>query len=359
VSLTGRRRIWTAKLSALVLLAVSAGLLVPSQAEATSVPIAAPAAPSVEQVQKQVSDLRTQAEGATEQYDAAQENLASLNVRLSAAQAQVAEQQAAVAAAREALGKIAADTYEAGDLATLSMVLGDDPSKYVDANGLLMSLADRKAQAVTDLDQQRQQLVATVTDVQAQQQLLQQTQRQRQDDKARVEKELAAANADLGRLTGAQRNQLTRDLSAGTRDGLAGLGVTMPVSGNPTCTDVPMGTVNARAAKVVAYACAQLGDPYHWAGAGPSTFDCSGLTLMAWKQAGVSLPHNAAMQATLGTPVSINDLQAGDLVFFDHPIGHVGIYLGGGVMIHAPQTGDVVRIAPISYVGNLAGAVRL
>jgi cell wall-associated NlpC family hydrolase len=355
VSVTGGCAALMGKLSVLVMVAVGAGLLIPNQAVAT-VPRAAPA---VDQVRRQVVDLQTRAEAATERYDAAQESLASLNVRLTAAQKQVAEQRAAIDVARRALGKIAAQTYKAGDLGTLSLVFGDDPSKSLDANGLMVSLGNRKAQALATLNVQRQQLVATITDVQSQEQLLQQTQAQRQQDKATVEQELAAANTALGRLTGGQRNQLTRESNAGYRTSLGGLGITLPVSGRPTCSDVPMGTVSVRAAKAIAYACAQLGAPYLWAGAGPSSFDCSGLTLMAWKQASVSLPHNAAMQVTYGTPVAASNLQAGDLVFFDSPIGHVGIYLGEGVMIDAPHSGDVVKITPLKYFGGYVGAVRL
>jgi cell wall-associated NlpC family hydrolase len=107
----------------------------------------------------------------------------------------------------------------------------------------------------------------------------------------------------------------------------------------------------------VAYAIAQLGKPYVFAAAGPDTFDCSGLTLMAWKQAGVSMAHFAATQYALFPRVSIDALAPGDLVFFGATIHHVGIYIGGGKMIHAPHTGDVVRVASI-YRSSLVGAVR-
>lgn len=81
--------------------------------------------------------------------------------------------------------------------------------------------------------------------------------------------------------------------------------------------------------------------------------------MTAWKQAGVSQPHNAAMQARLGTPVSRADLRPGDLVFFYDPIGHNGIHIGNGLMIHAPRTGDSVKIAPLDGIRSLTTAVRL
>lgn len=112
-----------------------------------------------------------------------------------------------------------------------------------------------------------------------------------------------------------------------------------------------------QAALAVNYAIAQLGKPYVFAAAGPDTFDCSGLTLMAWRQVGVGMAHFAATQFEQFPRVSVDALEPGDLVFFYPTIHHVGIYIGGGKMIHAPHTGDVVRVASINR-GNLVGAVR-
>jgi cell wall-associated NlpC family hydrolase len=95
---------------------------------------------------------------------------------------------------------------------------------------------------------------------------------------------------------------------------------------------------------VLSYAYAQLGKPYCYAGAGPSCFDCSGLTMMAWAQAGVSMPHGSYAQQAMFPAVSMSQLQPGDLVFWD---GHVGIYVGSGSVLHAPHTGTVVQITPI------------
>jgi cell wall-associated NlpC family hydrolase len=102
-----------------------------------------------------------------------------------------------------------------------------------------------------------------------------------------------------------------------------------------------------------------LGVPYSWGGATPSGFDCSGLVMYVYAQLGISLPHYAAAQYGAGSPVSRDQLQPGDLVFFDG-LSHVGIYIGGGQMVHAPQTGDVVKIESISNFGaGYVGARRL
>jgi cell wall-associated NlpC family hydrolase len=113
---------------------------------------------------------------------------------------------------------------------------------------------------------------------------------------------------------------------------------------------------------VVGIAMQYLGVPYVWGGASPSGFDCSGFAMYVYAQVGISLPHNAAAQyGSVGVPVSRSDLQPGDLVFFDG-LGHMGIYIGGGQFIHAPHTGDVVKISSLSdswYAATYYGAKRV
>ena len=93
----------------------------------------------------------------------------------------------------------------------------------------------------------------------------------------------------------------------------------------------------------------RLGDPYVWAAAGPHAFDCSGLTKYAWGKAGVYLPHQSAAQYASTPHVPKDQAQPGDLIFYYSPIGHVAMYLGGGMLIHAPATGDVVKISPVNW----------
>lgn len=118
---------------------------------------------------------------------------------------------------------------------------------------------------------------------------------------------------------------------------------------------------SANSSTVVAIAMRYLGVPYVWGGASPSGFDCSGFTLYVYAQVGISLPHYAASQYGMGSPVSRDQLQPGDLVFFNG-LGHMGMYIGGGNFIHAPHTGDVVKISSLSdswYASTYVGARRL
>jgi cell wall-associated NlpC family hydrolase len=112
----------------------------------------------------------------------------------------------------------------------------------------------------------------------------------------------------------------------------------------------------AAAQKAVNAALSKLGSAYVWGATGPSTFDCSGLMQWAYKQAGIDLPRNSAAQAGFGTSVSRDQLQPGDLVAYYSPVSHIGMYLGDGKMVHAPTSGDVVKISPLQ--SQYAGATR-
>ncbi len=123
---------------------------------------------------------------------------------------------------------------------------------------------------------------------------------------------------------------------------------------------LPAGPVSGGASAAIAAAQSVMGTPYKWAGSSPSTgFDCSGLTMWAWARGGRSLPHSSSAQYAATQRISLDQLQPGDLVFFNNPISHVGLYIGGGMMIHSPHTGDVVKVSPISRMGTLVRAGRV
>ena len=159
-------------------------------------------------------------------------------------------------------------------------------------------------------------------------------------------RELAAARLAQANLTEAQGQVL----SSGTIIGATG----QTPAGD---TVVPSSAYTG----VVGVAMQYLGTPYVWAGAAPGGFDCSGLVMYAYQQVGVSLPHSSYAMWDYGVPVSRDQLEPGDIVFFDG-LGHVGLYIGGGQFIHAPHTGDVVRVSNLdegSYAYSFVGARRI
>lgn len=114
----------------------------------------------------------------------------------------------------------------------------------------------------------------------------------------------------------------------------------------------------AKRAAALETALAQLGKPYRYGATGPSSFDCSGLTSFAFKNAGVSIPRTSRAQSTVGTPVSRSDLQPGDLVFFYKPVSHVAIYIGNGQVVHASTSGQPVKISNVDNM-PFSGARRV
>jgi len=122
--------------------------------------------------------------------------------------------------------------------------------------------------------------------------------------------------------------------------------------------DIPPVPGAGKAAEALRWALTQLGKPYVWGAAGPNSYDCSGLVMWAYAKVGIALPHYTGSQWNAGARIPREDLQPGDLVFFYSDLHHVGLYIGDGKMVHAPRTGDVVKIAPIDG-RPYAGAVRV
>ena len=209
-------------------------------------------------------------------------------------------------------------------------------------------VADRAAQKASIESQlaQRQQLLASVKD---EIQRMQAEERRRQAELARQ----AQARLEAQRLAAQQAAASLSTAEATTAAATFDTGYDIPAAPPPD---------GSRASQVIAIAMRYLGVPYVWGGASPSQgFDCSGLTTYAFAQIGVSLPHHAASQWNYGTPVSRDDLQPADLVFFNG-LGHMGMYIGGGQFIHAPHTGDVVKISSIHdswYASTWVGARRV
>jgi cell wall-associated NlpC family hydrolase/regulator of replication initiation timing len=256
--------------------------------------------------------------------------------------------------------------------------------RYAAAERRTRALEQRRAVAVEQLTSQRQRIESMLGQ---RRQLLSSIQSQIVTLKAQEARRQAIlaqeARARLAREQEALRQQAAARAAAARRAALpapaapaaaAAPAVTSPAVATPAAPAAPTpapATAPPAAAipapsnlvgghpEAASIAMRYLGVPYVWGGASPSGFDCSGLVMYVFAQLGISLPHYAAAQYGYGTPVPADQLQPGDLVFFDG-LGHVGIYIGGGQMIHAPHTGDVVKISPISEFGSAyVGARRL
>ena len=178
---------------------------------------------------------------------------------------------------------------------------------------------------------------------------------------ARLKSELARrAEQDVSATV-----QRERELMKLIKERATAIRATMPyqqslseiVGGPENGLDAAAPSGNGAGAAVVRAAMSKLGAPYVWAAAGPNAFDCSGFTMWAWSQVGVSLPHSSSMQYSVLPKVSMSEIQPGDLIFSYSPIHHVGIYIGGGKFIHSPHSGDVVKIT--AFAGYpVVGAAR-
>ncbi len=187
--------------------------------------------------------------------------------------------------------------------------------------------------------------------------------RARQEAAAKAAQQAAAQQA-AAQQAAARTAATQRPAAAAPAGGAAAPRATTPKAAAPRPAappPAPISAPNGGAAAAIAAAQSVLGTPYRWAGASPSSgFDCSGLTSWAWARAGVSLPHSSGAQYAATQRVPLDQLQPGDLVFFGSPIHHVGLYIGGGQMIHSPHTGDVVKVASISRgFGSAIGGGRV
>ncbi|HSX97871.1 MAG TPA: NlpC/P60 family protein, partial [Streptomyces sp.] len=213
------------------------------------------------------------------------------------------------------------------------------------------ALKTSKARVQAKLAQARELLSTLTAEEKARLAAIEQREREEADRKAE----------ELARQQAAQATTHEAQEAQGSQEGQGSQGIGEDTStGTATSTGVPSGTTAptedstyaTKAAKAIAFARAQIGKPYVWGATGPGSYDCSGLTQAAWKAAGVDLPRTTHDQVTAGTTVSLADAKPGDLVFFYDNIGHVGLYIGNGMMIHAPKPGTYVREESVFYDGE-------
>ncbi len=304
----------------------------------------AAAAPSLADVQARVSLLQSEAANAAEGAQSAKVQLASLTRTLSGIKQAAAAQSQTVAQLRKSLGAIAVEQYRTGGLSqSLELLFSSDPTLYLSAAGSLDAITRRKTSQLRKYAVAQQRLSATTYTVNDKMTLVKATQARLTAQMAQAQAKLKEAEKLLANLKKSDRARLARlALLKENADQASSLALAKSTKG-----------ISGRAGLALKFAIKQIGDRYVFGAAGMTYWDCSGLTMLAYRAAGVSLPHSAAAQANYGKRVSLNALKPGDLVFFGRPIGHVGIYFGGGKMLDAPHTGARVKVEPFgSYFGR-------
>jgi cell wall-associated NlpC family hydrolase len=326
-----------------------------------------------QQVMGQLAHLSDSLERARSQYDASTQQLAKIqnDLRVNGHELKLAKHN--LKASQRVIAQRLVTLYTSDQASTLEVVLGarslDDMITRMDS-----------AKSITGLDARVLSQVKTFrTAVKRNHELLakarvsqQQVVSQRASAKASIESQISQQNSLLSSIKGEIAKIVAAD-AARQRQLAAAAQARLSLSHRVQTQDTVVGAtaIAPEAQTVVAppsthggaadAALSVLGTPYVWAGSQPGGFDCSGLVMWAFAQVGVSLPHSSYAQYGYGVPVSRDQLQPGDLVFFDG-LGHVGIYIGGDQFVHAPHTGDVVKISSLSedwYASTYVGARRI
>lgn len=309
--------------------------------------------PTISQVQDQVDTLNHQAEDATQRYNQAVVDTASQRRTANALLDQVARGAQQLNNTRRELGQFAAEQYRSGGLGqTATFLLTANPQGFFDQQHDFKRATAQQDRMLADYETQQARAASKRTKAAQGLRALTDSQQKLAADRLTVQKKLRQAQTLLNSLNAKQKEELAtlqRRKEAAARASAARLAAGSGGSSSAS--------YSARAAKAIAFARAQLGKPYVWGATGPNSYDCSGLTQAAWRAAGVTLPRTTWDQIDVGTRVSVNDLQPGDLVFYYSDISHVAMYIGNGQMIQAPHTGAVIDIQPVTEM-PIYGASR-
>ncbi|MGC0384586.1 NlpC/P60 family protein [Streptomyces sp. SAI-129] len=341
--------------------------------------------PTLEEVEKKVDDLYRQAGSATEKYNAAKEKTSKQRKKVDTLLDDVAQRTQKLNDAREELGSFASAQYRTGASVpeTATLLLADSPQDYFDQNQLMNRLTGRQKTAVDDYVTQQSETMKKRREATESLQTLTDSQTDLKTAKSTVQKKLATARELLSELTAEEKARLAaiekkkqqeaarkaaelakqqaaqeeaerkrREEAAEQESGSGSSGGSGGTGSSESGSSTPGTSNGTKAEKAIAFARAQIGKPYVWGATGPGSYDCSGLTQAAWKAADVTLPRVTYDQVNAGTTVSVSQAQPGDLVFFYDDISHVGLYIGDGMMIHAPKPGAYVREESIFYDGE-------
>jgi peptidoglycan DL-endopeptidase CwlO len=325
-----------------------AGQLARARAEAT-------------RVQKTVEDMDAQLEGVIESCNQVQADLDHTDQQITLNEQRLEEATTKLDAAVAVLNERVTSIYRAGDVNVVGVVLGTtDFQDFLARIDFLGRIGAQDARIKTTIEQAKRRVEAmqkALQDQRARETLLRSQLTVKRDDiQGRLDarkRYLDSLNGRIRQLVEAERQRQIAAAEALRRQALGGQ--------KPSWYPQP-DQIYPRD-KVVDIALAQLGKPYQWGATGPGTFDCSGLVLYCYAYVGVYLPRVSQEQARFGAPVAKADLQPGDLVYFGYGadparVHHIGMYIGDGRFIHAPATGDVVKISLLSDRDDFAGATR-
>ncbi len=310
---------------------------------------AAPSAAELEAAQDRLLELERDFQLVSEEYNLVREELVGIQGEMAETRLVVREIQHRMEGKQAAAVRVATELYKSGPgaLALESVLSADSLAEIETRLQYLRSSQTAQAQVFERL--------------QVDQSLLEQNLTLLEDDRVKAlaaEQRLAELRADLEAKVEGQKDEIA-DLNAAIerarrRAAAAAAAAVEPAIAFPPTNIKPAPAPNERAQIAVDAALSQVGKPYQWGGAGPDSYDCSGLTMWAWAQAGVSLPHNSGAQYSATVRVDRSDWAPGDLLFFGSPIHHVAMYIGNGQMVEAPYSGQHVRVSSASrsdYVG--------
>ena len=301
----------------------------------------------INQVRNQVRDLQSKAEAATERFNKARNDLASVQGTLNSLKNKADREREDLQQIMSAVDDIARAAYTGGGIdPSLQVLMAEDPSEFLAQAAALDQVAEAQASQLRRTQTTRIRLAQSEAAIKDKEDIAQSYRDDMASAKSEADQQLQDAQDVLNSLQAAERERLAQLIAQGRTEGLAQAQAAL-ASGNSIAP-------NARADAAVRYALSQVGDRYVAAQAGPDVFDCSGLTMAAWAQAGVSLAHLSYTQFDQTVRVPVSDIQPGDLVFyFGSGAHHVGIYVGNGKMVSASNPSDGVEL--IDFLGPWYG----
>ena len=302
--------------------------------------------PTVDQVQARINQLTSQFDQVTEQFDRASQQLSAAQSRLSQVRVRLSHANAQFQAAQSNVAQTAAAAFEdTGATSVAGVLTSGDPSVVLQQGSLLMELSGTR-------NAQTRQLLTDASQLAGVEQEVQRT----ENGIATLKSQLAVHKNSLGKLISTEKATLA-SLAVPQQQTVVSNSIGANGSSAPQQYTGPTST---QGGKAVAFAFAQLGKPYQWGATGPGSYDCSGLVQAAWAAAGVTIPRVTYDQWAALPHIATSAIQPGDLLFYDGE-GHVAMYVGGGYIIDAPQTGMNVQKLPMDtgwYASTFDGAVR-